>query len=74
MEMYLDGDRLHAQGEFVDDGTETHFEVGGQPAYVHTTSSGSKSGKMQHTLYVNEQSVVAEDTKGRTSAVGWSAT
>eukprot|EP00045_Choanoeca_perplexa_P012721 m.140822 g.140822 ORF g.140822 m.140822 type:complete len:194 (+) comp16115_c0_seq11:2630-3211(+) len=71
MEIYVDGDRVHAQGEFVDDGTETHFTVGGQSAFVHTTSTGTRAGKMEHTLYVNEEAIGSEDVKSRTSAVGW---
>lgn len=48
------------QGEFVDDGTETHFEVGKNVCYIKSKSSGKRNVGLIHQLYVNGQ--IVEDT------------
>ncbi|KAH8024062.1 hypothetical protein HPB51_020820 [Rhipicephalus microplus] len=40
------------QPEFVDGGTETHFQVGPYQAYITAASSGSKKEGIRHTLIV----------------------
>lgn len=41
------------QGEFVDDGTETHFDLKGHAAYIKAVSSGSRREGIIHTLILD---------------------
>ena len=45
------------QGEFVEDGTETHFDIQGHPAYIKAVSSGSRREGIIHALVVDDQEV-----------------
>eukprot|EP00730_Choanoeca_flexa_P016032 TRINITY_DN7494_c0_g1_i2.p1 TRINITY_DN7494_c0_g1~~TRINITY_DN7494_c0_g1_i2.p1 ORF type:complete len:204 (+),score=31.22 TRINITY_DN7494_c0_g1_i2:128-739(+) len=72
MEIFVDGTKVEAEGEFVEDGTETHFQVANAPALIHTSSTGEKTSKITHVLYVNEEEVlVPEDSHSRRTNVGW---
>ena len=42
-----------AQSEFVDDGTEHSFTIGGAQCALVTSSADSKHGKVKSTLYIN---------------------
>lgn len=44
---------LHPQGEFVDDGTETHFTLGDHNCCVKAVSSGKRRDGIIHTLLVD---------------------
>ncbi|RXG57311.1 Fas apoptotic inhibitory molecule 1, partial [Armadillidium vulgare] len=46
--IYVDG-----KGEFVDDGTETHFDLKGHAAYIKAVSSGSRREGIIHTLILD---------------------
>jgi len=47
-----------AQGEFVDDGTETHFAIGdGIPAYIKAVSSGKRKSGIIHSLFINNTEI-----------------
>ena len=41
------------QGEFVDDGTETHFEIGNHACCVKAVSSGKQKEGIIHTVLVD---------------------
>ena len=41
------------QGEFVDDGTETHFEWGKHTCYIKAISSGKKKDGIIHSLIID---------------------
>lgn len=41
------------QGEFVDDGTETHFTWGNHTCYVKAISSGKKRDGIIHSLIID---------------------
>ncbi|KAK8401421.1 hypothetical protein O3P69_002889 [Scylla paramamosain] len=45
---------LEVQGEFVDDGTETHFDLSGHPAYIRAVSSGNRREGLIHSLVVDD--------------------
>jgi len=46
------------QGEFVEDGTETHFAVGdGIPAYIKAVSSGKRKSGIIHSLFINNSEI-----------------
>jgi hypothetical protein len=42
-----------AQGEFTDEGTQTHFEIGKHVAYVKSESSGKRKTGIVHRLFVD---------------------
>jgi hypothetical protein len=44
---------LCLQGEFVEDGTETHFTLGDLPAYIKAVTSGKRREGIIHSLIVN---------------------
>ena len=44
---------LCLQGEFVEDGTETHFTLGDMPAYIKAVTSGKRREGIIHSLIVN---------------------
>jgi len=49
---------MFVQGEFVDDGTETHFAIGdGTPAYIKAVSSGSRKSGIIHSLFINNSEI-----------------
>ena len=47
------------QGEFVDDGTETHFSVGDHDLCIKSASSGKKKSGILHYLMVDGERVPA---------------
>ena len=57
LEIWVNGKRAETAGEFTDDGTETHFAVGTQPAYVKAVSSGKRREGIVHKLYVEEHEI-----------------
>ncbi|KAM4538610.1 fas apoptotic inhibitory molecule 1-like [Fundulus diaphanus] len=42
MDVWCNGQRMDTRGEFVDDGTETHFPVGGHACCIKATGGGGK--------------------------------
>ena len=42
------------QGEFTDDGTETHFLIGSHEAYIKAVSSGKRREGIIHNLIMDE--------------------
>ena len=51
-------DNLLSQGEFVEDGTETHFAIGdGIPAYIKAVSSGKRKSGIIHSLFINNAEI-----------------
>ncbi|KAA0192499.1 hypothetical protein HAZT_HAZT001899 [Hyalella azteca] len=57
LDVWLNGSKLDVAAEFVDGGTETHFDVCGQPAYICARSSGSRREGIIHALVVNGEQV-----------------
>jgi len=60
------------QGEFTDEGTETSFQLGTADAYVLTSSTQEKHGRMSHLLFVDDVEMQPANTDDRSSSVGWS--
>lgn len=44
---------FYRQGEFVDDGTETHFQWGSHSCYIKAISSGKKKDGIIHSLIID---------------------
>ncbi|KAG8236979.1 hypothetical protein J437_LFUL017339 [Ladona fulva] len=54
LDVWANGQKLETQGEFVDDGSELHFVLGKNPAYIKTVSSGKRREGIIHNLIVND--------------------
>jgi len=50
LDIWVNGTKVEMAGEFTDEGTETHFAIGSQPAYVRAVSSGNKRSGILHLL------------------------
>jgi len=48
--MYID----FLQGEFTDEGTETHFEIGAHSATIKGYTTGKRKEGIQHKLFVDD--------------------
>lgn len=57
LDIWVNGSKVEMAGEFTDEGTETHFAIGSQPAYVRAVSSGNKRAGILHSLMVHETEV-----------------
>ncbi|XP_023338740.1 fas apoptotic inhibitory molecule 1 [Eurytemora carolleeae] len=57
LDIWVNGTKVEMAGEFTDDGTETHFTIGNEPACVRAISSGHKRGGIIHSLWVHDVEV-----------------
>ncbi|KAI6177617.1 Fas apoptotic inhibitory molecule 1 [Aphelenchoides bicaudatus] len=57
MDIWVNGKKVNTTGVFVDDGTETHFEIGDNLAYIKSESSGKRSQGIVYNLFVNGELV-----------------
>jgi hypothetical protein len=58
LDVWVNGRRVQTTGEFVDDGTETHFAIGdGTPAFIKAVSSGKRRTGIVHSLFINNVEV-----------------
>ncbi|KAE8748424.1 hypothetical protein FOCC_FOCC004857 [Frankliniella occidentalis] len=55
LDIWANGQKLEATGEFVEDGTETHFTLGSWPAIIKAVSSGNRREGIVHSLIVNDR-------------------
>ncbi|XP_077996952.1 fas apoptotic inhibitory molecule 1-like [Glandiceps talaboti] len=53
MDVWCNGETLQTAGEFVDGGSETHFEVRDHACYIKAISSGKKREGIVHSLVVD---------------------
>ncbi|KAK4320570.1 hypothetical protein Pmani_008574 [Petrolisthes manimaculis] len=57
LDVWVNGKKLDTAGEFVDDGTETHFDLCGHPAYIKAVSSGNRREGIIHSLVVDNTEI-----------------
>merc|ERR1711879_396661 len=57
MEVWINGQKVEVAAEFVDEGTETHFTIGNQPAHILNLSSGKRRTGILHKLIVDDNEV-----------------
>ncbi|XP_066963807.1 fas apoptotic inhibitory molecule 1 [Macrobrachium rosenbergii] len=57
LDVWVNGKKLETAGEFVDDGTETHFDLAGHPAYIKAVSSGNRREGIIHSLVVDDTEI-----------------
>ncbi|XP_014707483.1 fas apoptotic inhibitory molecule 1 isoform X2 [Equus asinus] len=57
MDVWCNGKKMETAGEFVDDGTETHFGLGKHACYIKAVSSGKRKEGIVHTLIVDNREI-----------------
>ncbi|XP_043851218.1 fas apoptotic inhibitory molecule 1 isoform X1 [Dromiciops gliroides] len=57
MDVWCNGKKLETAGEFVDDGTETHFTINNHECYIKAVSSGKRKEGIIHTLIVDDKEI-----------------
>jgi hypothetical protein len=58
MDVWANGRRIDSEPEFVENGTETRFELNGAPVRLVTISSGHRRSGLIHALIVNNKEIV----------------
>ncbi|CAL8372132.1 unnamed protein product [Arctogadus glacialis] len=53
MDIWCNGQKMETAGEFVEDGTETHFTLGNHDCCIKAVSSGKRRDGIIHTLLVD---------------------
>ncbi|XP_023220836.1 fas apoptotic inhibitory molecule 1-like [Centruroides sculpturatus] len=57
LDVWVNGQKVDTAGEFVEDGTETHFSLGCHEAYIKAISSGKKKEGIIHVLIVDNMEI-----------------
>ena len=57
LDIWVNGQKVETAGEFADEGTETHFALGRQPAFIRAVSTGNRRSGIKHSLYVEDTEV-----------------
>lgn len=57
MEVWVNGVVVETAGEFVDDGTETHFTWANHTCYIKAISSGKKKDGIIHSLIIDSNEI-----------------
>ncbi|KAF6210856.1 hypothetical protein GE061_013967 [Apolygus lucorum] len=60
LDIWVDGQKVDATGEFVDGGTETHFTVGDSSGYIKAVSGANRKEGIIYSLIYNNQVVPQE--------------
>uniref|UniRef100_A0A8C7X6D1 Fas apoptotic inhibitory molecule 1 n=1 Tax=Oryzias sinensis TaxID=183150 RepID=A0A8C7X6D1_9TELE len=57
VDVWCNGQKMETRGEFVDDGTETHFTVGDHDCCIQAVSSGKKKSGIVHSLLLDGEKI-----------------
>jgi len=57
LDIWVNGKKVEVAAEFTDDGTETHFNIGKQAAYILNVSSGNRRIGIIHKLLIDDNEV-----------------
>ncbi|XP_002411712.3 fas apoptotic inhibitory molecule 1 isoform X1 [Ixodes scapularis] len=57
LDVYVNGTKVEVVSEFVEGGTEMHFQVGPCQAYITASSSGSKREGILHSLFMDGKQI-----------------
>ncbi|XP_069080414.1 fas apoptotic inhibitory molecule 1 isoform X2 [Pleurodeles waltl] len=57
MDVWCNGRNMETAGEFVEDGTETHFSIGNHDCCIKAVSSGKRREGIIHTLIVDDKEI-----------------
>ncbi|CAJ0941813.1 unnamed protein product, partial [Mesorhabditis belari] len=63
MEVWANGKKIDTAGEFVEGGSETHFELNRQVCVIRAISTGRKKTGVAHELYVNNTHIPRASTE-----------
>lgn len=55
VDLYVDGEKIEMESEFSDEGTESYFTIGNEPALLRSFSSGVKKEGIVYQLYTGEE-------------------
>jgi len=61
LNVFVNGQKVDTAGEFVEDGTETHFESGPHVCYIKSQSSGKRKKGMIHQLFIDDREIPLAD-------------
>lgn len=61
LDIWVNGEKMETAGEFSDEGTETHFEVGSHSCFIRAVTSGRRRDGIIHTLYVDDKAIPDQD-------------
>uniref|UniRef100_A0A915CTJ7 Fas apoptotic inhibitory molecule 1 n=1 Tax=Ditylenchus dipsaci TaxID=166011 RepID=A0A915CTJ7_9BILA len=65
MDVWVNGSKAVTTGEFIDNGTKTHFEVGQNiGCFIQSESSGKRNVGLVHKLFVNGVFIPSMDSSG----------
>ncbi|CAF1543525.1 unnamed protein product [Rotaria magnacalcarata] len=53
LDLWVNGQRVEAEAEFTDEGTETIFDIAGHPTILKAVSSGRRNNGLHYTLLVD---------------------
>ncbi|KAK5617472.1 hypothetical protein CRENBAI_005590 [Crenichthys baileyi] len=70
MDVWCNGQKMDTTGEFVDDGTETHFLVGDHDCCIKAMNGGKKKNGIVHCLLLDGEKVPAPTQPNRISFYG----
>ncbi len=59
LDIWVNGQRIEAEAEFTDEGTETIFEISGHPAILKAVSTGYRRAGINHALFVDGKEIPA---------------
>lgn len=57
LDVWVNGDKVETFGEFGEEGTETHFQIGAHSAHITAISSGRRRDGILHKLYVDDTEI-----------------
>ena len=55
LDVWVNGNKVEVASEFVDDGTEMHFNIEDISAYIKACSSGNRREGIIHSLIINDE-------------------
>uniref|UniRef100_A0A915PR21 Fas apoptotic inhibitory molecule 1 n=1 Tax=Setaria digitata TaxID=48799 RepID=A0A915PR21_9BILA len=65
MDIWVNGQKMTTAGEFLEDGTKTHFEINDSVCYIKATSSGNKKSGFIYQLYINDNEITSTNDAHR---------
>ncbi len=57
LDIWINGQRVEAEAEFTDEGTETNFQISGHPAVLKAVSTGYRRAGINHALFVDGKEI-----------------
>ncbi|VDN03486.1 unnamed protein product [Thelazia callipaeda] len=61
MDVWVNGQKMNTAGEFVENGTKTHFEISNNVCFIKATSSGNKKIGFIYQLFINNSEITSTE-------------